>query len=137
MIYGYRTVFDLGGMLSPLTQADGAQARRIGDGQQQSDKVAPVQGTTTVENKAADTTRPLVQPHKTEALTQDEVASRTRSEYQQGSDTPDRDLEGADRGPEPSLPQLSAEALATALMTAEPDKALVPRVLPAGSNEND
>jgi len=32
---------------------------------------------------------------------------------------------------EPTLPRLSAEALATALMTAEPDKALVPRVLPA------
>ena len=31
---------------------------------------------------------------------------------------------------EPKLPQLSAEALATALMDAEPPKAIVPRVLP-------
>lgn len=31
---------------------------------------------------------------------------------------------------EPTLPRLSAEALATALMTSEPDKAIVPRVLP-------
>ena len=31
---------------------------------------------------------------------------------------------------EPRLPQLSAEALATALMDAEPPKAIVPRILP-------
>lgn len=31
---------------------------------------------------------------------------------------------------EPRLPQLSAEALATALMDSEPPKAIVPRILP-------
>ena len=31
---------------------------------------------------------------------------------------------------EPKLPQLSAEALATALMDSEPPKAIVPRILP-------
>lgn len=51
--------------------------------------------------------------------------------------TPDRSAAAPLKAREPTLPQLSAEALATALMTAEPDKAVVPRVLPAHADAAD
>ena len=55
----------------------------------------------------------------------------TRDNHQSGADQDRESREPGDPGyREPRLPQLSAEALATALMDAEPPKAIVPRILP-------
>ena len=53
-----------------------------------------------------------------------------------GADQDSESREPGDPGyREPRLPQLSAEALATALMDAEPPKAILPRILPPETSE--
>ncbi|MEM8580361.1 MAG: hypothetical protein AAGF50_04095 [Pseudomonadota bacterium] len=130
MIDGYRTVFDLGGLVSPLAQTEGAHVRRGNEGQLPPGQVASASNAGETKTRSG-APRPLVQPQKPDATKAEEDVSRSLKEDGGGAETPGPAVEPPRSRSQPSLPQLSAEALATALMTAEPDKAMVPRVLPA------
>lgn len=126
-IDGHRPYFETGPGVAPLTpqQAQVAQGQRnteevtrvakvggaVGSHARQSGDAAPITELKQKADKGVKTTDVTAGRQASDPL--DDAAARNAPGYR-----------------EPSLPQLSAEALATALMTAEPDKAVVPRILP-------
>lgn len=133
-IEGHRPYFDTGPGVSPM----GPQQSQPQSGQRIPDAVARVA-------KASGS----ASPHSRQA---GEAATLTELKQKADKEAKSTDVTGAEapRDPldeaqarnalsyrEPTLPRLSAEALATALMTAEPDKAMVPRVLPADMAAQD
>jgi hypothetical protein len=125
MIQGYRTIYDTGAFVSPPNPAaSGAGKRAPADPTAPGPPVATLPAPQARRGPDAITMRPV-----TGTAGADTVTLRAP-----GSDTAEPAQEGGSirkNYREPALPQLSAEALATALLSAEPDKALVPRVLPA------
>lgn len=136
MIDGYRTVYDVGPLANPLNQPDLAQTRRANQ-DNGAPAVSRVEKTDASRQAGVDTPQPV--PTKPESReTSSASPGDTKSARDPGMDQSQTGQSStAMAESEPKLPKLSAEALATALMHAEPDKALVPRVLPAGWNENN
>lgn len=130
MIHGYRTVFDMGGLVSPLAQADGAHSKRLGDAQGGTTPVSAAHETGGQGNLLTPE-KTVNDPQKTQYLGSGTEAPHDRRRGSGQGDEARQPHDALRQPQQPTLPQLSAEALATALMTAEPDKALVPRVLPA------
>lgn len=125
MIDGYRTVYDIGLAVSPVSQLDAAQARRNSMEQAVSGLAGPEKSVVT-QSARVDTDRAVLgKPSAARVdLSRDHASSDTGAA--ESSEAPEQSNSAAEQ----TLPQLSARALATALMNAEPDKALVPRVLP-------
>ncbi|WP_425093237.1 hypothetical protein [Tropicimonas sp. S265A] len=130
MIQGYRTAFDMGPAASPLSQTDSSQNRRA---EAEAKPQTAVQGADAASRtglRDAETLRPTKAPAAASDVDQGKTTGRTDDTDSSLRAMEDVIQKNAPTYQEPTLPRLSAEALATALMTAEPDKALVPRVLP-------
>ncbi|MDJ0860176.1 MAG: hypothetical protein QNJ03_13905 [Dinoroseobacter sp.] len=135
MIHGYRTVFDMGGLINPLAQVDAAHSKRVAEpqtGSGTSSDLQPVAGA----DRAIPAPKTVKAPQTAVFLGSGEDPTRATNQNSGKRDVAEEPSDTARQRQEPSLPQLSAEALATALMTAEPDKALVPRVLPADPTQS-
>lgn len=131
MIDGYRSVYDLGGAVTPQNQPDFTHARRAAQNPDQR-SVSGVQPTHGVQKTGADSPTGVTQKDMARSVRapQDDLQAARGGAGKSTSEPPAGVVSEADA--EPKLPRLSAEALATALLTAEPDKAVVPRVLPTG-----
>lgn len=126
-IEGHRPYFDTGPGVSPMgqQQAQSQATQRIPDAVTKVAKVSGAVGSNARQSGDAAPTTALKQ--------QADAASRSTDVTSAQSARDPLDDANARNSPdfrEPSLPRLSAEALATALMNSEPDKAVVPRVLP-------
>ena len=117
MIEGLRPAFSVGPATAPVLPSETVRSETA----PRQPEVAPVV-------PAAATERAAMQTRHQDA--------NTKEHGQKSADQHSESREPGDPGyREPRLPQLSAEALATALMDAEPPKAIVPRILPPESAE--
>lgn len=127
-IEGHRPYFDMGPGISPITPPQSPQR----------DQQAAPEAVTRVAKPTGTVASHARRPNEPPPLTEDTQKARhdaatERTDAQPRTATREQvDSELRER----SLPTLSAEALATALMTAEPDKAVVPRVLPSSMVED-
>lgn len=132
MIQGYRTIFDQGGLLPAQQQADPASTRRADPGDPGvTGGPGRVPATGAVPMATAETSYPVTATAAVEKAALDKDTSAGRPPLELPLDERAAKLEPTYK--EPKLPQLSAEALATALMNLEPELAVVPRVLPSGT----
>lgn len=129
-IEGHRPYFDTGPGVAPMSprQSPPPSEQRIPDAVM---RVAKTTGTAASHARQSGEAVPITE-------TKQKADREAKANTATTSDTPNPGPSPDDPGyREPTLPRLSAEALATALMNAEPDKAVVPRVLPSDMAEGE
>lgn len=128
-IEGHRPYFDTGPGVSPMgqQQVQSQATQRINDAVTKVAKVSGALGSNARQSGDAAPTTELKQ--KADAASRSTDVTSAQAARDPLDDANARNAPGF---VEPALPRLSAEALATALMNSEPDKAVVPRILPEG-----
>ena len=117
MIEGLRPAFNVGPATAPVPPTETLRSEAA----PRQPEVAPV--------------APVAAPERAEMQTRHRDANDSDG-HRSGTDRDRESRQPGDPGyREPTLPQLSAEALATALMDAEPPKAIVPRILPPEASD--
>lgn len=128
-IEGHRPYFDTGPGVAPMgpQQSPPPSSQRVPDTVA---KVAKTSGAPPSHARQAGEAAPI-----TEAKQKADREAKATAD--QGEATAKEASPGDPTYKEPTMPRLNAEALATALMNSEPDKAVVPRVLPQGMVEGE